>query len=173
MTRLRRRGWTPIGVSSHGWSIATSLFGAPTVPETQQNAIEGVLAQGALIRKVMGGFTFIEGPIWHPTENWLVFSDIAQSIQYKWSEAAGLSIFRVPSNQANGNCFDRLGRIISCEHASSHLVIHDHGGKRVSVLASHHGGDELNSPNDVICDSKGRVWFGLSVGPRWSPGPGV
>ncbi|MEQ8658843.1 MAG: SMP-30/gluconolactonase/LRE family protein [Hyphomicrobiales bacterium] len=124
-----------------------------------QRAIDGVIAAGTEIRKVVGGSTFTEGPIWHPRENWLVFSDIAESIQYKWSEAGGLKTFRHPSNQANGNCFDREGRIITCEHASSHLVIHDHGGKRVTVLASHHGGKELNSPNDVICDRKGRVWF--------------
>ncbi|WP_375570927.1 SMP-30/gluconolactonase/LRE family protein [Ahrensia marina] len=124
-----------------------------------QLPIDGVIAEGATISKVAGGFTFTEGPIWHPREDWLVFSDIAESIQYRWNEADGLKTFRHPSNQANGNCFDREGRIITCEHASSHLVIHDHGGKRVSVLASHHCGKELNSPNDVICDSKGRIWF--------------
>ncbi|MFK7792334.1 MAG: SMP-30/gluconolactonase/LRE family protein [Devosiaceae bacterium] len=124
-----------------------------------QQPIDGVIAPGSAISKVAGGFTFTEGPIWHPTENWLVFSDIAESIQYRWSEQAGLKTFRHPSNQANGNCFDAQGRIITCEHASSHLVIHDHGGKRVTVLASHFDGKELNSPNDVICDSHGRIWF--------------
>ncbi len=124
-----------------------------------QAPIDGVLAAGAALRQVETGFTFTEGPIWHPTENWLVFSDIAESIQYKWSEGDGLTTFRHPSNQANGNCFDTIGRIVTCEHASSHLVVHDHGGKRVAVLASHYDGHELNSPNDVICDSKGRIWF--------------
>jgi gluconolactonase len=125
----------------------------------KQMPIEGVIAASATLRKVVGGFTFTEGPIWHPRENWLVFSDIAESIQYRWSPTDGLQIFRRPSNQANGNCFDLQERIISCEHASSHLVIHDHAGKRVTVLASHHEGKALNSPNDVICDSKGRIWF--------------
>ncbi|MEO0544806.1 MAG: SMP-30/gluconolactonase/LRE family protein [Pseudomonadota bacterium] len=125
----------------------------------QQEAIEGVVVEGALLRQVATGFTFTEGPIWDPNGNWLLFSDIAESKQYHWDEQAGLRIFRQPSNQANGNCFDRQGRIISCEHASSHLVIHDHGGKRVTVLASHYEGLELNSPNDVICDSRGRIWF--------------
>lgn len=124
-----------------------------------QRPIDGVIAPGTTIRKVVGGFTFTEGPIWHPGENWLVFSDIAESVQYKWSEASGPQTFRHPSNQANGNCFDREGQVVTCEHASSHLVIHDHGGKRVTVLASHYGGKELNSPNDVICDSQGRIWF--------------
>lgn len=124
-----------------------------------QPPVPGVLDGGARLRKVAGGFTFTEGPIWHPEENWLLFSDIAESRQYRWSEDAGLVLFRVPSNQANGNCFDLAGRIVSCEHASSHLVLHDHGGKRVRALATTFEGRELNSPNDVVCDRRGRIWF--------------
>ncbi|MEM9710332.1 MAG: SMP-30/gluconolactonase/LRE family protein [Pseudomonadota bacterium] len=125
----------------------------------RQSAIEGVLDDGAELQKIAGGFTFTEGPIWHPTEHWLLFSDIAESRQYRWHADEGLTDFRRPSNQANGNCFDPDGRVISCEHASSQLVIHDHGGKRVRVLASHFEGKELNSPNDVIADPAGRIWF--------------
>ena len=125
----------------------------------ETSAIPGVIADGVRLARVAGGFTFTEGPIWHPTGHWLVFSDIAESIQYRWTPAGDLSVFRRPSNQANGNCFDRDGRIVTCEHASSHLVIHDHGGKRVRVLADRFEGRELNSPNDVICDSRGRIWF--------------
>jgi len=113
----------------------------------------------ATMAEIATGFGFVEGPIWHPHENWLVFSDIQESHQYRWSEAEGQSVFRTPSNQSNGNCFDRQGRVISCEHASSHLVRHDHGGKRVTTIASHYEGDELNSPNDVVCDRQGRLWF--------------
>ncbi|MEM0899657.1 MAG: SMP-30/gluconolactonase/LRE family protein [Pseudomonadota bacterium] len=125
----------------------------------EQEPIAGVIAPTSYLRQIATGFTFTEGPIWHPHEKWLVFSDIAESKQYKWDEASGLRVFRQPSNQANGNFFDREGRIISCEHASSHLAVHDHDGKRVRVIASHFEGKELNSPNDVICDSKGRIWF--------------
>ncbi|MEL6920587.1 MAG: SMP-30/gluconolactonase/LRE family protein [Pseudomonadota bacterium] len=124
-----------------------------------QEPVDGVIAAGAQLKQVATGFTFTEGPIWDPQGQWLVFSDIAESRQYKWDDVNGLRIFRQPSNQANGNFFDRAGRIISCEHASSHVVMHDHDGKRVRVLASHYQGKELNSPNDVICDSNGRIWF--------------
>ena len=125
----------------------------------RQEPIEGVIGGDTSLDVVAEGFTFTEGPIWHPFEGWLVFSDIAESVQYRWQPGEGLSVFRRPSNQANGNCFDLSGQIVTCEHASSHLVIHDHGAKRVRVLASHFEGAELNSPNDVICDSLGRLWF--------------
>ncbi len=113
----------------------------------------------AQLEEIASGLGFTEGPIWHPEEHWLVFSDIQESHQYKWSEGRGLRVFRTPSNQANGNCFDKAGAVISCEHASSQLVRHDHGGKRVTPIATHFDGKELNSPNDVICDSDGRIWF--------------
>ncbi|MEM8632155.1 MAG: SMP-30/gluconolactonase/LRE family protein [Pseudomonadota bacterium] len=124
-----------------------------------QNPIAGVLESGATLERIAGGFTFTEGPIWQPSEKWLFFSDIAESIQYRWRPGFGVEVARRPSNQANGNCFDLSGHIVSCEHASSQLVRHTHGGKLIEVLASHYDGQELNSPNDVICDSRGRLWF--------------
>lgn len=127
--------------------------------EARQGERDSILLKGAEMVEIATGFGFVEGPIWHPTKQYLVFSDIAESRQYRWSAPDDLSLFRQPSNQANGNCFDRNGQVISCEHASSHLVRHDHGGKRVTILASHFEGRELNSPNDVVCDRKGRIWF--------------
>ena len=118
-----------------------------------------VFSSDAKLERVETGFTFTEGPIWHPTEHWLMFSDIAESTQFKWSETQGLEVFRKPTNQANGNCFDQQGRVITCEHASSQVTRHDHNGKLISVLASHYQGKELNSPNDVVCDDQGRIWF--------------
>jgi gluconolactonase len=129
---------------------------------TDQAGISGVVAPNTPLRRIAAGFAFTEGPIWHPTEGWLLFSDIAESVQWRLHDPLGdarIETFRHPSNQANGNCFDREGRVVSCEHASSRLVVHDHGGKRVRALASHHRGRELNSPNDVICDRRGRLWF--------------
>ena len=124
-----------------------------------QEPIDGVIARGARLERVATGFGFTEGPIWHPTEHWLLFSDIAESRQWLWRRGSDLSLFRQPSNQANGNCFDREGRVVSCEHAASAVVLHDHGGKRVRVLADRFEGRALNSPNDVVCDAAGRIWF--------------
>ncbi|MEM8663144.1 MAG: SMP-30/gluconolactonase/LRE family protein [Pseudomonadota bacterium] len=112
-----------------------------------------------MLERVETGFGFLEGPIWHPAEAWLVFSDIARSAQWRWSAGDGLTPFRRPSNQANGNCFDLQGRVVSCEHAASQVVRHEHEGKLVRPIATHYGGKALNSPNDVICDTLGRIWF--------------
>ena len=118
-----------------------------------------VIDPAAELEVLADGFIFTEGPIWHPEEQWIVFSDIISSVQYRWSEADGLSVFRRPSNMSNGNFFDGAGRVVSCEHATSRLVRHDHDGRVVTTLASHYDGKELNSPNDVVVDTKGRIWF--------------
>lgn len=127
--------------------------------DIRSDAFAAAIPADSKLEEIAGNFGFTEGPIWHPSEHWLMFSDIQESHQYKWSEGEGLRVFRTPSNQANGNFFDRAGRVISCEHAASQLVRHEHDGKLVVPLATHYAGKELNSPNDVICDSKGRIWF--------------
>lgn len=102
-------------------------------------------------------FEFTEGPIWHPAEHCLTFSDIPANKLYRWQADAGITVFRDPSNMANGNTYDRQGRILSCEHATSR-VVRDDGGS-LTVLASHYEGKELNSPNDIVVSSDGSIYF--------------
>jgi gluconolactonase len=59
---------------------------------------------------------------------------------------------------ANGNTFDRQGRLLTCEHAASRLTRTDQEG-RVEVMASHYDGKELNSPNDVVVKRDGGIYF--------------
>ncbi|MFK7963428.1 MAG: SMP-30/gluconolactonase/LRE family protein [Burkholderiaceae bacterium] len=122
-------------------------------------AFREVVPADSTLEKLATGFGFTEGPIWHPTEHYLIFSDIACSVQYRWTEKEGVRVFRTPSNQANGNAFDRDGRVLSCEHASSQLVRHEHYGKLIKPLATHYQSKELNSPNDVVVDTQNRIWF--------------
>ena len=127
--------------------------------EIRHPDFHSVIGEDAQLDVVADGFTFTEGPIWHPDDHYLIFSDVAESCQYRWSETDGLAVFRKPSNQANGNCFDPDGRVVSCEHASSELVRHEHGGKLVSAIARQFERHELNSPNDVVSDGAGNIYF--------------
>lgn len=114
---------------------------------------------GERLERVCDGFGFTEGPVWDGEQDRLIFSDIQKSRQWSWSARTGLQIFRVPSNQANGNALDGAGRLVTCEHASSQVVRHEHDGKLVRVIADTFDGKALNSPNDVIVDREGRIWF--------------
>jgi gluconolactonase len=104
------------------------------------------------------GFGFTEGPAWSVDEECLIFSDIIGDQIWKWDEAHGFQSYRQPSHMANGNTFDRDGRLVTCEHATSRLTRVEKDGS-TSVLASHYEGTELNSPNDVIVSSSGTIYF--------------
>lgn len=102
-------------------------------------------------------FQFIEGPVWHPQEKHLTFSDIPANRLYRYTPAAGVEVYREPSNMANGNTFDRQGRLLSCEHASSRVSREEHGA--LVPLATHYDGKQLNSPNDIVVARDGRIFF--------------
>ncbi len=108
--------------------------------------------------QLASGLKFGEGPAWDPNEHCLVFSDIAADVIYRWDERAGVMPFRAPSSMANGLAFDSAGNLIVCEHSTSRLTRLDREGK-LTVLASHFEGRELNSPNDVVVSRDGGIWF--------------
>jgi gluconolactonase len=112
-----------------------------------------------VLERLATGFGFTEGPIWHAGERHLTFSDIPGNAIYRWREAEGVARFRQPSHKANGNAYDRQGRILTCEHASSRLSRSQRDGSGYEVLASHYQGQELNSPNDVVVRSDGSIYF--------------
>lgn len=110
------------------------------------------------VEKLAGGFDFTEGPVWLAGEQCLLFTDIPGNRILRWSEGAGVTLFREPSHMANGLALDRQGRLIACEHATSRVTRTEADG-RITVLASHHGGSELNSPNDVVVKRDGAIYF--------------
>jgi gluconolactonase len=132
-----------------------------------------VVSEQAKMEYLAQDLGITEGVAWHRQGSFLVFSDLSAGRVYRWREADGLGILRTPSNITNGNCVDREGRIVSCEHASSSVVRFEPEGRHISVLASRFQGKELNSPNDVICDSQGRLWFTDPVYGRTNPRVGV
>lgn len=130
------------------------------VMEKHSDKFEAVIAPDAVLETVAGGFHFIEGPIWHPQAHHLIFSDIIGNTIHRWSEKKGVEAFRRPSHMANGNTYDREGRILSCEHATSRVTRSTaNGGGETEVLASHYAGKELNSPNDIVVKSDGMIYF--------------
>src|SRR3954471_24109503 len=104
------------------------------------------------------GFTFTEGPIWHPVQHYLLFSDMPADVRRRWDAKRGVGEVRNPSNKCNGMTYDGDLNLIVCEHATSSLVRERPDGRR-EVLASHFDKRELNSPNDVCVRSDGSIYF--------------
>jgi gluconolactonase len=104
------------------------------------------------------GFTFTEGPIWHPVDQYLLFSDMPADVRRRWDAKNGVVETRRPSNKCNGMTYDADLNLIVCEHATSSLVRERPDGRR-EILASHFERQELNSPNDVCVRSDGSIYF--------------
>ncbi|RWA60042.1 SMP-30/gluconolactonase/LRE family protein [Mesorhizobium sp.] len=112
----------------------------------------------AAMERLASGYGFIEGPVWHPYEKWLVFSDIPQSRMYRRSASGEIELLRNPSQMANGNTLDRQGRLVTCEHATSRVTRAEPNGA-TTVLATHYQGAQLNSPNDIVVATGGSIYF--------------
>jgi gluconolactonase len=90
---------------------------------------------------------------------YLLWSDVANDRIMRWDEETGAtSIFRKPSNKANGLTRDRQGRLIACEHAGRRITRTEYDGT-ITVLADRFDGKRLNSPNDVVVKSDDSIWF--------------
>lgn len=126
--------------------------------EIRDPRFASVVGKDVAFEKLATGFLFTEGPLWHAREKYLLFSDMPGDHLRKWTTAGGISTFRKPCAQSNGLAWDREGRLIVCEHASSLLTRTEKNGD-ITVLASHHDGKELNSPNDVVVKSDGAIYF--------------
>ena len=102
-----------------------------------------------------------EGPAWNGVGKYLVWSDIPNNRQLRWTAEDGhvSERFRYPSGNSNGNTFDFQGRQISCEHGNRRVVRYEYDGS-VTVLADSYNGKEFNAPNDaVVHPEDGAVWF--------------
>ena len=126
--------------------------------EVRDAAFTLVVGEACEVECLATGFVFTEGPIWHPHEGHLTFSDIPGNHMRHWVPGRGVTTFRNPSNMANGNTFDRQGRILTCEHATSRVTRTEHDGT-IRVLATQYRDRELNSPNDIVVRSDGRIFF--------------
>ncbi len=118
----------------------------------------GLLRPGALPRRIVSGLQFCEGPVWLADAGTLIFSDIPASILYCWRADAGHRVWRKPSHHANGNTVDGEGRLLSCQQGTRTVTRTERDG-RVVTLAGRYRDRRLNSPNDVVVDRRGRVWF--------------
>jgi gluconolactonase len=116
-----------------------------------------VVADGAKVEKLAGGFAFTEGPASDAKGN-VYFSDIPNNRILKWSLDGKLSTFRENSGGANGLYFDKDGNLLACEGGGRRLVSIDKKGE-VTVLADKYQGKKFNSLNDLWIDPKGGVYF--------------
>jgi gluconolactonase len=120
------------------------------------------------------GFGWSEGPLWLPTENKLIFSDIPSNSIFEWTEKGGSKLYLKPAGytgkEKRGGETGSNGLLLS---PNGELVLCQHGDRRVAkmnaplsspkadftTIADNYSDKKLNSPNDAVYDQKGNLYF--------------
>ncbi len=138
-------------------SIVVLLFSLICLSSPVATLAAELVAPGAKVQRLAGGFVFTEGPACDAKGN-VYFSDIPNERIHKWSLDGELTTFRENTGRANGLYFDREGNLLACEGGNRRLVSISPDGK-VTVLADSYNGKKLNSPNDLWIDAHSGVYF--------------
>jgi gluconolactonase len=129
-----------------------------SIYEIHDPRFRNLIVTSAGLDELYSGCRWAEGPVWFNDANQLLWSDIPNQRMLRWTPDGGVSVYRQPSNFANGHTRDRQGRLISCEHGTRRVTRTETDGS-ITVLAESFEGKRFNSPNDVVVKSDGTVWF--------------
>ena len=145
----------------------------PQILEILDPRMETLISKNAKIEILAEGFGWAEGPVWIPELNGILFSDVPNNKAYLWTEKKGLSLFLYPSGMtnhapnnksagSNGLGLDSDGNLILCQHGDrsiSRLNNWFFEEPKYDVLVDHFNGKWLNSPNDLVFDKQGSIYF--------------
>jgi len=146
--------------------------GYPAVGKIERldSRFDALVPSGAVLEKVADGMDWTEGPVWDSKNGVLLFSDVPRNVILQWKERTGVSErvrasgysgkepFAGREPGSNGLVFDRQGRLVTCQHGDRRIVRREPDG-RVTVIADRYEGKRLNSPNDLVFNSKGDLYF--------------
>lgn len=132
--------------------------------------LSAIIANDAIIEKVAEGFSFTEGPVWHP-DGFLLFSDPNMNMIYSYSPIdhnvhvymshsgyKGTDIGEYGQPGSNGLVIDQQGRLVVNEHGNRRVVRHEIKGP-VTILSDSYNQKRLNSPNDLVIKKDGTIYF--------------
>jgi gluconolactonase len=130
--------------------------------------LASLIDPGVELRCIGSGYEFTEGPVWDASRGCLQFSDIPGDTRWRWSETEGMAVELTPTFKGNGMALDIEGNLLVCEQVTSCLVRFRAGGER-ELVAFHHEGRYLNSPNDVVVRATdGSIYFTDPDYGRWN-----
>jgi gluconolactonase len=134
-------------------------------------AQEHLIAPGAKLEKLAGGFAFTEGPAADGQGN-VFFTDQPNDRILKWNTDGKLSTFMQPCGRSNGLCFDSQGDLWACADEKNELWRID-AQKKITVVVKDYQGKLLNGPNDVWIRPDGGLYFTDPFYKRsyWKRGP--
>jgi gluconolactonase len=106
-----------------------------------------------------------EGPVYVRGEHALYFTSLPPDAQVKRLDLTSGDVSKVDTGvrAPNGMTLDRGGRLVICEQGSldspARIARHNLSTGVTETIADNFGGAALNSPNDVVVNSDGTIWF--------------
>lgn len=138
-------------------------------------AMDEIIAPGTAPEILATGFNWSEGPLWLPEEELLIFSDVPENQIYQWKpgdtvatvylEPSGFTGETTTSREpgSNGLALDNQGRLLLAQHADRRIARMDaplgDPKPEFTTLADTYQEKRFNSPNDLVIDSEGRIYF--------------
>jgi gluconolactonase len=166
---------------------AQTQNGTPFRIEKLDPALDEIIAPDATLETLGDRFALTEGPVWVPEgrDGYLLFSDNAANVIYKWSANSPLSVFLEKSGftgtdnsrvgaqtvagrvailliGSNGLALDPQQRLVVTAMADRTVYRLEKDGTR-TILADRYEGKRFNGPNDIVVKSDGAVYFTDSV----------
>jgi gluconolactonase len=162
--------------------LATALLGgicslnvnAAESPYAQLESLDprfdALIAKDTKAEKIADDLKWSEGPLWDARTKSLLFSDIPRNVIMQWNADKGVSRFLERSGYtgatpftgfepgSNGLTFDPLGRLTLCQHGDRRISRREADGTMVPVAVGFNG-KKLNSPNDLVFDDAGNLYF--------------
>ncbi len=118
-----------------------------------------ILSPDAPLLRLYEGTLHGEGPIWHPAEECLYWSDVPNRRLLQWHPDDGRVTVAIDGTYfMNGNALGADGRLVHCEHGRR-CISRSNSDGAVEPIVTHFEGKRLNSPNDVTVAADGAIWF--------------
>jgi gluconolactonase len=161
--------------------------GEPFRIERLDPALDEIVPKGTTLETLGDRFALTEGPVWVPEgrDGYLLFSENAGNVIYKWQRGKPLSVFlensgftgkdasRVGAQTvagrigivligSNGLALDPEGRLVVTAMADRTVYRVEKDGTR-TTLADRYDGKRFNGPNDIVVKSNGSIYFTDSV----------
>ncbi len=142
--------------------------------ERMSEEMNSLVPEGAEIEIIASGFDWSEGPLWLQDQQAVIFTDVPKNRIWKWSEQDSLEIYLEPSGYfgeeenkkepgANGLILDMEGNLILCQHGARQIgkmnASISNPSPEFEVLASGFQGKKFNSPNDLVMNNGGTIYF--------------
>ncbi|MDF2159162.1 SMP-30/gluconolactonase/LRE family protein [Algoriphagus sp. CAU 1675] len=149
-------------------------FGFTGSIERLDPALNSLIPEGSKIEVLASGFEWAEGPLWLEEEQALLFTDVPANKVWKWTESDSLSLYLEPSGYlgersdkrepgANGLALDLNGNLILCQHGERQVARMNSSLQNpkaeFEILVGEYEGKKFNSPNDLVFNTKGELYF--------------